>query len=186
MTHSKQTYSALGDALARATPIELAEFHGSLSAALCVGGAEGGRALVEHTLAEWSDGRDLTSLLSALTELEQATRHALEDTEFGFEPLLPEDEEALAKRVAALSLWCHGFVSGLGLTGFDFTVEDASGEVAEVVADLTEISRAALDDHEAVHVEQAEESFMELVEYVRAGVQIVYERLEKRRRATLH
>lgn len=182
MIETKQAYVELEAALSHAaTPIGLAEFHGTLCAALCVGGTDAGRALVEESLADWGDGRDLGSLAAPLGDLQQATWRALAGTEMSFAPLLPDDGEELGKRVAALSQWCHGFVSGLGLAGYDFTVEGTSGEIAEIVGDLTEISRATLDAYELAHADHAESSLNELVEYVRVSVQIVYEELGERR-----
>lgn len=182
LTDTKHAYVELDEALSHAaTPIGLAEFHGSLCAALCVGGVAAGRALVDESIADWSDGRDLAPLLPPLNNLQESTWRSLAGTDLSFEPLLPTDDEELSKRIAALSQWCHGFVSGLGLAGYDFTVEDATGEIAEIVGDLTEISRATLDADEVARAEQAENSLTELVEYVRVGVQIVYEELGDRR-----
>jgi yecA family protein len=182
LTDTKQVYVELDAVLSHAaTPIGLAEFHGSLCAALCVGGAEAGRALVDESIADWSDGRDLATLVAPLTDLREATWRSLAGTDMSFEPFLPDEDEELDKRVAALSQWCHGFVSGLGLAGYDFTVEDAAGEIAEIVGDLTEISRATHDAQGVAQAEQADNSLTELVEYVRVSVQIVYEELGDRR-----
>ena len=190
MTVITQAYASLDAAMSQAAPIGLAEFHGSLCAALCVGGVEAGRALVEESLADWGDAQATRTLAEPLAELQARTWRALAGGEMKFAPALPDDDDELQSRVSALSLWCHGFVSGLGLAGYDFTVEGSEGEVAEIVGDLTEISRATLDAYESVHAEQAESSFAELVEYVRIGVQIVYEELGERRgdhmRPTVH
>ena len=61
-----------------------------------------------------------------------------------FELLLPEDEAPIEERTRALSLWCNGFLYGLGTTG----AADPAGlstDAGEVVRDLTEITRAGVD-----------------------------------------
>ena len=61
-------------------------------------------------------------------------------------------------------------------------IQDASelpGEVGEIVRDLTEISRADVDD--ARRHESNESAYAELVEFVRVGVQLVFEELRRAR-----
>jgi hypothetical protein len=193
VTDNRLPYDALDEALSSAgAPIGLAEMHGSLCAAICVGGADAGHAWVEDSLSEWSaSGPDLHELQAPLHGLQVQTWQRLAGREMGFELLLPDDEDELPKRVHALSMWCHGFVSGLGLAGFDFTIEgNQSGEIAEIIGDFTQIGRAALDTEEELQGEQAEFSLVELIEYVRVGVQILYEELSPRRgdgrRETIH
>ena len=55
--------------------------------------------------------------------------------------------------------------------------------IAEVVGDFTEISRAGLSEDEAAGRDQADFALAELREYVRAGVQMVFEELAPRREA---
>ncbi len=62
-----------------------------------------------------------------------------------FDLLLPEDEEPIDARTAALAQWCQGFLYGLGTS----VIQDASGlpgDIGEIVRDLTEITRVAVDD----------------------------------------
>ena len=91
-----------------------------------------------------------------------------------FELLLPEDEQPIDARTAALAQWCQGFLYGLGAGA----VPDASelpGEVGEIVRDLIEISRAGVDA--AQDEESNEAAYAELVEFVRVGVQLLFEEL---------
>ncbi|MDH3513920.1 MAG: UPF0149 family protein [Gammaproteobacteria bacterium] len=193
VTETTLAYDALDEALSSAgAPIGLAEIHGTLCAAICVGGMDAGCLWVEDNLAQWSAaGSDVYRLQGPLLGLQLQTWQRLAGQEMAFVPLLPDEDDELSKRAYALSMWCHGFVSGLGLAGYDFTVEDdQSGEIAEIVGDFAQISRAALDAEEDLQDDQAEFSLAELVEYVRVGVQIVYEELSHRRgdlsRQTLH
>ena len=49
------------------------------------------------------------------------------------------------------------------------------GEVGEIVRDLTEITRVGVDDGQTT--ETNESAYAELVEFVRVGVQLVFEEL---------
>jgi uncharacterized protein YgfB (UPF0149 family) len=91
-----------------------------------------------------------------------------------FELLLPEDEQPLDARTAALALWCQGFLYGLGTS----VVQDESGlpgDIGEIVRDLTEITHVAVDAEQTD--ESNESAYAELVEFVRVGVQLVFDEL---------
>ena len=88
-------------------------------------------------------------------------------------PLLPDDEEALETRTAALAEWCTGFLAGLG--SVPVPTEGWPDTVREIVADFGEIARAAVGEEDSP--EDSEASYVELVEYLRAGTQLVHEEL---------
>jgi uncharacterized protein len=98
----------------------------------------------------------------------------------GFEPLLPSDAQPIEARTTALAEWCQGFLYGLGAGN----IPDASrlpGEVGEIVRDFAEITRAGVDGAETE--ESNESAYAELVEFVRVGVQLLFEELSAARRA---
>lgn len=99
-----------------------------------------------------------------LDTLYDETARQLDDTTFGFELLLPPDDDAgLAERTEALASWCAGFASGAGLSGR--SEAGLPAESREFLGDLTRISRA-----EVASEEDDEAAFAEVVEYVRMGV----------------
>ena len=151
---------------------DAAEAHGTLSGALC--------AAVPYSLEDWlaeilPDGRAPAPVTASLREVFDATLSALRDRQMTFQPLLPQDEANLAERTAALGEWCHGFLYGLG-TGPLQNIDGAGDEVSEILRDLTEITHVDVDpqDSEASN----EEAYAELVEFVRVGVQLLFEQLE--------
>ncbi len=79
----------------------------------------------------------------------------------------------------ALGEWCQGFLYGLG-TGV--AVPEASqlpGDAAEVLRDMTEITHVDVDP--ADDAESNEAAYAELVEFVRVGVQLLYDQLQPMR-----
>jgi uncharacterized protein len=150
---------------------DAAEAHGTLAGCLCA--AQGYRA--EDWLREiLPEGRAAPATTATLEELFAATAGALLQPDMEFELLLPADEEPIAIRTAALAQWCQGFLYGLGAGA----VPDASelpGEVGEVVRDFIEISRAGVDASQ--DEESNEAAYAELVEFVRVGVQLLFEEL---------
>ena len=102
------------------------------------------------------------------------TSETLNGTDLEFHPLLPEDLSPLDERTTALAQWCVGFLYGLG-SGSIPDLTALPGEVGEVIRDFDEITRVGVDGGEGE--EQNESAYAELVEFVRVGVQIVFEEL---------
>ena len=158
---------------------EAAEAHGTLAGCLC--------ALADYSFQDWlreilPDGRAEAAGADTLYGLYTTTAAALEQTDMEFEPLLPSDAQPLETRTAALALWCQGFLYGLG----SGSIPDAAGlpgDVGEIVRDLTEITRAGVDEEQGE--DSNEGAYAELVEFVRVGVQLVFEELAPVRAAPL-
>ena len=103
-------------------------------------------------------------------QLYSVTAEALQDEEFTFNPLLPDDDEEIVSRTAALASWCEGFLAGFA---YRLAVEEAtdgslSAEVAEVLRDIAAMAQAQAGPEETE--DEAEDSFSELVEYLRVAV----------------
>jgi yecA family protein len=151
---------------------DAAEAHGTLVGCLC--------AAVGYRFEDWlqeilPEGRAAPDETEALRELFSSTAESLDTKESEFEPLLPEDEQSIDARTAALALWCQGFLYGLGASALNDATQ-LEGEVGEVVRDLTEITKVAVDAGDSA--ESNESAYSELVEFVRVGVQLLFEELE--------
>ena len=150
---------------------DAAEAHGTLAGCLC--------AAVGYRFDDWiheilPEGRADALSTAALRQLYLDTAGALEGPEMEFELLLPEDEEPIDSRTAALGQWCQGFLYGLGTSA----IQDASalpGEIGEIVRDITEITHVGVDDGQSA--ETNEGAYAELVEFVRVGVQLMFDEL---------
>ena len=74
-------------------------------------------------------------------------------------------------RADALSLWCQGFLYGLG-SGTTSDPGQVSLEAGEIIRDLTEITHVGVEADE--ETEENEAAFAEVVEFVRVGVQLLF------------
>jgi uncharacterized protein YgfB (UPF0149 family) len=150
---------------------DAAEAHGTLTGCLC--------AAIGYRFEDWlheilPEGRAHPLATAALREVYLETSGALQSAEMEFDLLLPEDEASLDTRTVALAQWCQGFLYGLG----GGALQDATGlpgEVGEIVRDLSEITRVGVDSDQSL--ESNESAYAELVEFVRVGVQLVFEEL---------
>jgi uncharacterized protein len=155
--------------------VPAAESHGCLCGALCT--------TLEYPLVRWleevvpeSDTEDATSDASRepLRLLFNDTLGALRGDQMEFEPLLPDDDVSLTQRANALSQWCQGFLYGFG-TGQRRGTEELPTSVNEVHRDFTQIGQASVQLDEDSEAE--EEAYSEVVEYIRAAVQLVHDEL---------
>jgi uncharacterized protein YgfB (UPF0149 family) len=177
-------YDRLRDSLADAgAVVALAELHGGVCGALCAGGEPAARRWLKDCLDD-EELATAAALADELEELVDTSAKMLADSELRFEPLLPSDDVPLEEQVQALALWCHGFLSGLGITapgiGARSTERDSLGEI---LRDFAEISRAGLSEDEAAGEGQPDFALAEIHEYVRVSAQIVFEELDTERSA---
>jgi uncharacterized protein YgfB (UPF0149 family) len=186
---TSNAYEKLRDSLLNVGAVlSLAELHGGICGALCASGPQAARTWLDEGLSMDSATDEAFELRTALHDLIPTTDAMLAGNEMEFEPLLPSDSAPLEEQVSALASWCQGFLGGLGFAAPDLDArgkrKDAAGsQVAEICADFVEIGRAGLTDEEADAADQAGFALAELREYVRVGVQLVYEELAERRAA---
>ncbi len=168
--------------------VEVAEFHGGICGLLCASGPGAAAAWLQHAdESQMTVAGEAGTAREQLHEAEAETWRLLSSPNFEFEPLLPPVEAELAERVSALALWCQGFLTGLGLGGVraeDLDARDDEGgrnaELAEIVADFVEISRAHLGSEDLADTDRADFDLAEVIEYVRVGTQLVFEELRER------
>lgn len=164
------------DALARllraaGTDYGPAETHGILTGLLCAPGeaASQWRGLV---MGDAGVAPSAAPLVEALAGLLEETRAALDDPQFGFGPLLPDEDRPLAEQLAGFTEWCRGFLLGLSAGGA--RESDLSPDGAEFLRDVVQMSEAEMDA-EGADEEGDTRALAELLEYLRAGVQLLYD-----------
>ena len=175
------THRELQDILHRIdSAVGASEAHGWLCGALCV--REGfGAAEWLAGLADDADGAAAAGELPTFMELHAEILESLRSEDFVFAPLLPAEDAPLAERVAALAEWCGGFLYGVGAAGASEAAAK-SGAVAEILGDLSEISRAEIEPGR--DQDSGEADYTELQEFVRAGAQLAWEELAAFRAGT--
>jgi uncharacterized protein YgfB (UPF0149 family) len=157
-------------------PTGASEAHGIITGVLC---APDGARVAWQTLILGRDaraGREAPAALSRqLAALHRSTYAHLNGVECDFTPLIPGDEHGLAEQIESLSDWCRGFLFGLHAGGVK-DVQELSGDAGEIVRDITRISEAELDG--SLADEEETRALVEIVEYLRVGVQLVFEELQ--------
>jgi uncharacterized protein len=149
------------------------QLHGCLCGLL----GAGAPAQPEYGLDALAQALDLDvhgELASRIMQLYTVTEAALRDEQFTFLPLLPDEEEEIASRTAALASWCEGFLAGFA---YATAAADSNGsaltqETGEILRDIGAMAQAepAADESE----DEAEDSYIELVEYLRVAVVNVF------------
>lgn len=134
--------------------------HGCLTGLLAGGApteAEAGLALLGQALDLNLHGE----LAGQVLQLYMVTGAALEDEEFDFHPLLPDDEVDIASRTMELGHWCRGFLAGFAQVNQSQVGQDSS----EILKDFAAIADAGVDEED--DEEESEGSYTEIVEYIR-------------------
>jgi yecA family protein len=115
--------------------------------------------------------------LSLLQDLYELSAQQLREFSFDFQLVLPTDEEDLVTRTEALTLWCQGFLTGLEFAHITIKgTQHPKNEVSEAINDLLEIAKVKFED--VVSSAEDEEAYIELVEYVRMAVLMIYQELK--------
>lgn len=152
-----------------------AEAHGLASGMLC---ANPNTTLDAWLQAVFETGHQTRKLqpeeVPDLIALFEGTSELLQNDQFGFDLLFPEEGATLNQQARALGDWCQGFLYGLacgGMTDQSNWAEDSQG----ILHDLSEIAKLDDDTNEQ---DEDERALTELREYVRVAVQIILMELQ--------
>jgi len=147
----------------QAVALTAAEMHGLISGLLCGGNQDHSWQTMVHELT--NDGLAFSQTLAdPLRQLHEATARSLNDEEFMFQLLLPNDDSATVfARVDALAGWVNHFLLGLGMV--QPKLDKVRGELKEAIDDLRNIGRLGYDEDE--DQEELAQSLEEVSEYVR-------------------
>jgi len=165
------SYQRLYDVLGQYDP---AECHGLLCGLLCTDETLARDTWLQQIGTEYNS--DSVNLLQTLF---RSTSQQLQDEDFIFQLLLPDDEDDLHLRVEALGNWCQGFLAGLGLGGMQ-TTEQLTAEVKDFLQDVSQIAQVGLAAEDGD--EDDEIAYVEIIEYMRAGVMLVSQELQRGKR----
>lgn len=141
-----------------------AELHGALCGWLAGGGGDS-RSWPALVLADPILPAPAND--DALDRLRTASVAQLSDADFGFELLLPDDDDVV-ERAGAMFAWCRCFLGGFGLSVAEKTLSE---EAEEALGDIANLAAARIDD---VDPEGDEESLTEIEEYLRMAVLLLH------------
>lgn len=162
--------------LEQGSDISPARLHGCLCG-LLAGGADEAPEVGLDAVAETLDGAFYGASAERIMELYTVSAAALADDEFTFHPLLPDDDEELDVRTAALAEWASGFLEGMAHLRAQLAAGDnpLSKDSDEVMTDIAAMAQATVGEEEDDDEENdLEEHYFELVEYLRFAVLNVF------------
>lgn len=155
--------------------IEAEEAHGIVAGLVCGGNAGeiDEDRISAITGARHLDNQEFERLAATLHRVAGAVSDMLEGGGFDVALPLPDDSASVARRTEALAAWCRGFVLGC-LGGEAASLDALPPDVGEALRDIMAIAEAEPGEDDE---ETQDRALEELVEYVRAGVQLIYEEL---------
>ena len=149
--------------------VTASELHGLICGILCGGNQDESWKTLIYDLT--NEGMAYPSVLSQQTEeVYQETKTVLQNDEFDFQLLIPDDVITLFEQIDDLAGWVNHFLLGLGMVVPK--LESVKGDVQEVITDLRGIGQLGYDENE--DLEALEHAFVEVIEYVRVAALLCY------------
>ena len=146
------------------------ELHAQASAVLCVNNNASFEFWLQQMINEYCvenpHDANFKMVMSAVFDY---AKEQLEKDDYSYQLLLPQDNSSLADRVAVLSEWVATFLSALGTAGM--TESHLSKEASEFLQDMEQVARV---ENDAEEVKGEELDFVEITEYVRTGVMMLF------------
>jgi uncharacterized protein YgfB (UPF0149 family) len=149
------------------------QVHGLVCGILC-GHTSNRTAAWEELITGGKESGKTHELLQALYDV---SAKQLEEFLFEFQLVLPGGSDELPQRAEALTLWCQGILTGLKLAQIPIIDRDPS-EITEAIDDLIEIAK--MNYEEVIASEEDETAYVELVEYVRMAVILIYQDMHEK------
>jgi uncharacterized protein YgfB (UPF0149 family) len=142
------------------------ELHGMMCGYLCAGADSQGEAYLRALLNNKKDEDSRNALLSMFSVF-SISQQQINNFDFEFEMLLPDEEESLVERAQAFSEWCEGFTQGLNMAGVGLEqfYEEEAQEALQHIIEFAELDCETLDVDE-----EDEKALMEVSEYARLAV----------------
>lgn len=153
-----------------------AECHGFLCGYLCINKNVEEEMFREILLADAADEVIFDECCVQITELASEINTQISSSDFELQLLLPDDDRPLQERSFALTQWCQGFLSGLGIAGMVDT-GSISVESRELIDDMYKICRMNAEETGGSG-EEEESALVELIEYVRMGAIMMHDEFQ--------
>lgn len=176
-------FEPLADALATAgvrhSPSEL---HGVICGLLSTGlGSQDAELLGVLAAHTEMTGQWPAAASEALLAVRDLAREAYTGEDMELALLLPEDDEELGNRVAALAQWCEGFLVGFGTGSAGTRDADLAPGLQEALSDIAAISQVGLPEDSS---DEEEAMFEQVAEHCRMAAMMVFTELALTHRAS--
>lgn len=150
--------------------ISSSTLHGMMCGYLCAGATQIGDSYIRSLVINKS-GVQMRTAIQALFNLYTISQQQMDEDNFIFELMLPEDEESLPERALAFSEWCAGFIQSLHLSGVDHSQLDEE-DSQDALQHLEEFAKL---DYSHIDVsEEDEKALVDVSEYARMAVIRLY------------
>jgi uncharacterized protein YgfB (UPF0149 family) len=167
------------DALRKSASIDMSppEMHGGICSHICFKSDH----FEEYMPYEKSDDGasvsvQIAAYRKALLRIIETDTKRLNEGDLSFGLIIPDETSSIKERAEALSIWCQGFIDGVSflLTDQKLKIDQSrTKESFEIIEDFTQIS--TLDPHSINEEVDEELALMELIEFVRLSVQMIYD-----------
>lgn len=145
-----------------------AEIHGMLCGFVCVGPKLNGGFWIDILLKRLGV-RPRQGAVVGLYDIACRQLSGLQS----FKLLLPDERHELEARAEALSLWCEGFLYGLGLLGGSSFDEETSETVHEALYCIAEIAKLDVSQLEITELDKL--AYEEAIEFITQAIPLIYE-----------
>jgi uncharacterized protein YgfB (UPF0149 family) len=156
-----------------------AELHGFLAGSASSGKLLSADSLIE-TVAKFLEvsSERVEDLGTMLIELYQFSVNQINNNDYEFSPILPDDDFILSERLASMGEWCQGFLYGLGSSEL-FSNLEIQKNISEALDDLASISNVHVSDDQYEGDETDNEAnYIEIVEYIKIAVLTIFTELK--------
>ena len=168
-------------------PLPVSEVHGLCCGLLC---AQPSAAAKTRWFTELMDAANITSdqVASKAAQLKQLdawfgdTVSSMNASGLDFVPVLPDDDIPVSERLRALGDFCAGFTYAIGLAPQIRVNKSLPADTREIIQDFQAIDASdpeitSEQDGKILAINEQEDAYIELLEYVRVGVLLVLEEL---------
>ncbi|NQY36576.1 MAG: UPF0149 family protein [Alteromonadaceae bacterium] len=158
---------------AESVEVHGAELHGVLTGLVCAGFEFENNDYLAMINDLFNNGEGLPiPLKQTVKQMFVEVWYGILDDSYGFQLMLPDDDDSIVERGHALSMWVQGFNLGFGLQQKDKAI--LSEDIKELISDFAEI--ANLSD-EMEEDEVTEQAYFEIAEYVRISALLCFTEL---------
>lgn len=153
------------------------EVHGIACGLICSNTAMSSNLWSRLILDPSEADRELPSALDRnLGSLMETLRLQLNSPDFEFAVMIPTDDNPADERLEALAQWCQGFSLGFFAEN-QREIQTLPGDAGEILRDIIEIA-GANPEIDSDDLDEADRFLTEIEEYLRVGVQLIFEEMQ--------